>query len=297
MGLSNTIKAGLTGGAIAEAYGSPFKGDVISVGDRWKVAAPTQLTLATCEAVLEDPNLSGETILKRFIYWFQRGRLTGLDPTTYRSLQIEVLGDKAGLNGEEKREPDNGAAIRVAPLAFLIDPTTPSGKATLREVVEVTHPGDEAYAGALAIVLAHRFIQNDLNSLWGNLIKHLPDTRVRSRLIQMGRQRRLSIREVAYKYGASSKVSESVPLAIYAAHQVRETGFRPMIKALVAAGGDTNANCSMAAQIACLVTGNKVFPKEWVDSFKEIHSYPQYEKTLHSFSQLVQKRQGIQTLF
>lgn len=297
MGLSLTIKTSLLGGAVAEAYGSPFKGDVISSSDRWKIAAPTQMTLATCEAILKDREISTENILERLVYWFQRGRLTGLDATTYKSLQVQVFGEKAGLNGADIRQPDNGAALRVAPLAFLLDPTQPSGKQKIREVVELTHDSDEAYAGALAIVLAVRFIQNDLNSLWGNLLKHLPDTRVRSRLVQMGRERNLSIRQVAYKYGASEKVSESVPLSIYAAFQVRDVGFQPMIKSLVAAGGDANANCSLAAQIAGTITGSESIPAAWLTNFKEIHTYNQFEEITGNFSHFVMEKRGIQTLF
>ena len=297
MGLVHTIKASLLGGAVAEAYGSPFKGDVISTSDRWKIAAPTQMTLATCEALLENREISTSTILNRLCHWFQRGRLTGLDATTYRSLQIEVLGEKAGLNGATIREPDNGAALRVAPLAFLLDPTLPEGKQKVREVVELTHCSEEAYAGALAVVLALRFIQNDMQSLWGNLLKHLPDTQVRSRLVQMGREGNLTIRQIAYKYGASEKVSESVPLSIYAALQVRDIGFRPMIKSLVAAGGDANANCSLAAQIASVVTGTEAIPDDWMKNFKEIHFFNQFDEISGNFSHFVMEKRGIQTLF
>ena len=76
-----------------------------------------------------------------------------------------------------------------------------------------------------------------------------------------------------------------------------DTGFRPMIKSLVAVGGDANANCSLAAQIASVVTGPEEFPEEWLKNFRDVFMYDKFEEITSNFSYFVREKRGIQTLF
>lgn len=50
----------------------------------------------------------------------------------------------------------NGAAMRIAPLAFHVDPALAQDRQVIRDVCRITHHNDEAYVGALAIVGAVR---------------------------------------------------------------------------------------------------------------------------------------------
>jgi ADP-ribosylglycohydrolase len=67
----------------------------------------------------------------------------------------------AGRLGE--RAAGNGAAMRIAPLAFVTDPVNDDGRRFIRDVSQVTHRHDEAYAGALATVFAIRSSRQGLS--------------------------------------------------------------------------------------------------------------------------------------
>jgi len=60
-----------------------------------------------------------------------------------------------------------GQAFRVPslyePLAFLLEPARPVDRTVIRDVCRITHQNDEAYAGALAVVVAIRSV---LSGTW-----------------------------------------------------------------------------------------------------------------------------------
>ena len=85
----------------------------------------------------------------------------------------------------QKREygAGNGSAMRIAPLGFESNIT----RKVIKDVCNITHQNDEAYIGALSVVIA---IQSILNETWTGkenllqiIIDKIPDTRVRDRLI------------------------------------------------------------------------------------------------------------------
>ena len=45
----------------------------------------------------------------------------------------------------------DGAAMRLAPLAFVLDSDRDDDRRTIRDVCRITHRNDEAYVGGLAI--------------------------------------------------------------------------------------------------------------------------------------------------
>src|SRR5581483_167421 len=109
--------------------------------------------------------------------------------------------------------------------------------------------------GALAIVLAVRAAQSDLQCfddlLTAEIASQLPETSIRERLLgYAGLPPTVSLLEAAKQFGSSGYVVESVPLAIFAAQRVRQLGFAGMLKQIVAIGGDTDTNASLACQIA-----------------------------------------------
>ncbi len=76
--------------------------------------------------------------------------------------------------------------MRIAPLAFLLNPSDSAGRTQIRDVCRITHHNDEAYAGALAVVLA---IRSALSGFWSRersflsaAIDSLPDSAVRDRI-------------------------------------------------------------------------------------------------------------------
>jgi len=141
--------------------------------------------------------------------------------------------------------------MRIAPLAFLLDPGSAADRVIVRDVSRITHHSDEAYAGALAVMTAVRlsavtgFVPEDLLS---RVSCELPDTRVRDRLLEL-----LAVDQapevVATRFGTSGYVVEAVPLALLVAVQSRASSLAAVIGRAVALGGDTDTIASIAGQI------------------------------------------------
>ena len=77
----------IIGGAIGDGWGRPYEGSVprgpAAAPDELVVTDDTQLTLATCEAVVECGRVDPERIAGRFVAWFRAGRLHGLGASTF----------------------------------------------------------------------------------------------------------------------------------------------------------------------------------------------------------------------
>ena len=146
----------IVGGALGDGWGRPFEGTVprgaIRVPDELVVTDDTQLTLATCEAVIDGGIIDPAKIAERFLVWFRAGRLRGLGASTFKALRDLDAGAHWALSGAKgERSAGNGAAMRIAPLAFLLDLTNDDERRTLRDVCRITHHHDEAYVGGLAV--------------------------------------------------------------------------------------------------------------------------------------------------
>jgi ADP-ribosyl-[dinitrogen reductase] hydrolase len=113
------------------------------------------LTLATCEALAEYGTADPGHIAASFLRWFRARRLTGLGASTLKALRDLEAGAHWALAGRKgERAAGNGAAIRIAPLAFCVDPLADGSRRLIRDVCRITHHSDEAYVGAFAVVLA-----------------------------------------------------------------------------------------------------------------------------------------------
>jgi len=80
----------IIGGAIGDGWGRPCEGSVprgpAAAPDELVVTDDTQLTLATCEAVVECGRVDPERIAGRFVAWFRAGRLHGLGASTLKAI-------------------------------------------------------------------------------------------------------------------------------------------------------------------------------------------------------------------
>jgi ADP-ribosylglycohydrolase len=152
--------------------------------------------------------------------------------------------------------------MRIAPLAFCVDPLAEESRRLIRDVCRITHHSDEAYVGAFAVVLAVRAARDGGQPLeW--VASHLPDTSVRDRLLRYAAlPPPESLAEAARRFGASGYVVESVPLALFAARRVAGLGFAGMLEQVIAAGGDTDTNASLAGQVAGTALGFGRLPPE-----------------------------------
>lgn len=232
----------------------------------WRLTDDTQLTLATCEAIVHSGGPDPAAIADRFREWYRLRRLTGLGASTLkalRDLDAGVHWARAGSRGE--RAAGNGAAMRIAPLALCLDVRRDDARAMIREVCRITHHHDEAYAGALAVALAVSSARSGAIDLHA-ILSRLPDSLVRDRLDVYSREPAdARLPDLAVRHGASGFVAESVPLAIFAAARFSELGLEAMLDQILRAGGDSDSNASIACQIAGAKLGYRRLPKPLVD--------------------------------
>jgi ADP-ribosyl-[dinitrogen reductase] hydrolase len=258
------------GGAIGDAMGVPYEGSVppVAIDDLavWRLSDDTQLTLATCEAIAKAGRVDPEAIAAGMAAWFAEGRVTGVGATTCGALRALTQGGHwalAGMRGE--RAAGNGAAMRIAPLAFFLDPADRADRQVIRDVCRITHHNDEAYVGALAVMAAVRAAWvgtwSGQPDLIARIVNLLPDSRVRDRLSEIMRiDSATGLLTLVRRFGNTGYAVESVPLALYGAQRVRATGFQGMLEEVVSAGGDTDSIASMAGQVAGTLLGCKALP-------------------------------------
>ena len=271
MNQQDRILGCILGGAIGDAFGGAYENLMPPIdfaqARAWHLSDDTQLTLATCEAIIEaSGSIEPALIAARFAAWYRAGRVTGMGASTLKALTELVAGGHWALVGRKgERAAGNGAAMRIAPLAFFLDPQNLRDKQLIRDVSRITHHHEEAYAGALAVVAA---VHAALDGAWtgapnllAQVIDVLPDTSVRDRLVAMTKLA-LPITEIAARFGSSGYVVESVPLAIYGAQEVAMLGFAQMLHELISAGGDTDTIASMAGHIAGALLGQQGLPSD-----------------------------------
>jgi ADP-ribosylglycohydrolase len=271
IGLRDALHGCLLGGAIGDALGFAHEGS--GPGEKrlalGAISDDTELTLATCDAIARAKGkVDPERIGARFGELFLEDRVRGLGSATLRALRDLSLGGHWALVGRRGEfAAGNGAATRIAPLAFALDPRSPIGRRTIRDVSRITHHSDEAYAGALAICLAiHDAAGRERRApRLESIAAELPDTLVRERIEAIARSRdELDIGAMAVRFGNTGYVVESVPLALFAAARGAALGFDAMMREIVFAGGDTDSIASMAGQCLGALRGANGLSSEWL---------------------------------
>jgi ADP-ribosyl-[dinitrogen reductase] hydrolase len=276
----NQILGCIVGGAIGDAMGGPYEGQIgpvsVDFSRPWALSDDTQLTLATCEAISFSGAISPEAIAQRFVDWFVARRVTGMGASTLKALTHLAAGGHWALSGRSgEMAAGNGAAMRIAPLAFCLDPEIEEDRRLIRRVCEITHKNDEASIGALAMVMAIRSAacaQAGMNEyLLTEIASKLPDTRLRDRLIEISAcGRRTRALELAERFGSSGYVVHSVPLAVFCARRAAEVPFSELLIEVISAGGDTDTIASMTGQIAGTRLGLANLPREFVERVPDL---------------------------
>ena len=269
----------ILGGAIGDANGLPFEGKSAATHAELngrKVSDDTQLTLATCEAIVENRGIvDPSAIASHFASWHRAGRVDGMGASTSKALSELVAGGHWALVGRKgEYAAGNGAAMRIAPLAFCLDPYQPEGRKTIRDVSRITHHNEEAFVGALSVTIA---VRAAWDGSWNGgplllplIINSIPDSKIRDRLLEideMGIGR--SIAEIADSFGRSAYVVESVPLSLYAAQKISMLGFESLMYELIGVGGDTDTIASITGQIAGTFLGAEQLPHQLIAQLHE----------------------------
>jgi len=271
------LKACLTGRAIGDALGIPYEDQNFTTDIRfdhaWLFSDDTQLTLATCEAIMKSHTIEPEMIAKNMLSWYNSGKLSGLGSSTLKALRELQVGGHWALTGRQgEYAAGNGAAMRIAPLAFKQN----TNRFAIKDVTAITHKNDEAYAGALAlytaIVICLKNEWQDKTNLLQMVAEQLPDTAVRDQILQLNRQSERSIAEIAIPFPPTGHVVKSVPFVLFATSKVKHIGFKEVIRQIIAAGGDTDTNCSMAGQVMGAYGGMELIPSEWKYRFSSFRT-------------------------
>lgn len=291
-----TIADRFEGCIIGDAYGSAYENNVQNNNDDiyypfgkppqptplWQITDDTQLTLATCEVLIESKDLTPEKFAAKYLSYYNQRKITGLGSATLkamRELQLGAHWNTVGRKGEYAA--GNGAAMRIAPLAF----NTNIDRTFIKNVCNITHHNDEAYVGALAIIISIRAIingeWNGNNNIIPLIIDKIPDTRVRDRFIKINSLNDDWDRIVAL--GNDGYVVNSIPLAITFANQIKSMGINAMYEQLIKIGGDTDTNCAIAGQIAGTLLGVHKIPNTLKNKLKELREYPWIQTTIEQY--------------
>lgn len=151
--------------------------------------------------------------------------------------------------------------MRIAPLAFVLDPLAVENRVVYRDVCRITHHHDEAYLGALAVAIVLNLPEEILLPGWDRVIEQLPDSQIRDRLVEMrDAPPGMTLAEAAGRFGASGFVVETVPLAMLAAARMVSHSMESVIAELVRIGGDIDTIASIAGQIAGVRLGLSGLP-------------------------------------
>jgi ADP-ribosylglycohydrolase len=283
----------LLAGALGDAWGGPYEGGT-AVGAAPFPAAPrisddTWLTLATCEAIVRVGGVvAPEEIARSFASWFAAGRLAGVGSATLKALRDLSVGAHWALSGASGEfAAGSGAAMRVAPLAFLLDPATDRARRVIRDVARITHRNDEAYAGALAVVAAIRArIRAASRDPLEEAAAITPDSAVRDRLLEI-QPLCEPASVVATRYGNSGHVVDAVPLALYVA-RASTSSLDALLAEAAGLGGDTDTIAAIAGQVAGAALDPSDLPWSRLRSIAEI---AHIQEGIDAFAKLLPLRQ------
>ncbi len=267
---------------VAYPFGKPF----VNKKD-WNITDDTQLSLVTCEAYINNLQLTPEIVAHSLRKFYKTRKLRGAGAATIKALQeLEVGGHWSQVGRRGEYAAGNGAAMRIAPVAFV----KKCNRNLLKEICSITHHNDEAYVGGLIIYIAIKVIISGGWEKEENLIQiiinKIPDTRIRDRLIQINEIKNPSI-SIVGKLGSDGYVVNSVPLAIYAATQIKHISVTTIFNELIDLGGDTDTNCSIAGQIIGAYIGINRVPDEYLNEIKKIPEYNWIEMTIQKFSAII----------
>jgi len=278
--LSDRVRGCIVGGVVGDAMGGPFEGQRGPIQfrepDNWSISDDSQLTLATCEAITQAKSVSPEHIADHFLQWYRERRITGAGASTLKALRDLDAGQHWALAGAKgEMAAGNGAAMRIAPLAFCLDPEDDEDRRLIRDVCRITHHNEEAYVGALAVVTAVRslaFGHSAPSDVLEAVMFNLPDSRVRDRIRKLSSLQDATIADVAAQFGSSGYVVESVPLSLFAARSIERYQFDEILRMVIEAGGDTDTNASMTGQIIGTWIGASQIPERLIQSLPNVNN-------------------------
>jgi hypothetical protein len=103
MNLKDRILGCILGGALGDAWSGPWEGRVgpvqFQIPVRPKLSDDTELTLATCESMIETGTIEPENVATHFVRWFKGGRIHGIGSSTLKAMRDLSAGTHWALSG------------------------------------------------------------------------------------------------------------------------------------------------------------------------------------------------------
>lgn len=265
----------IIGGAIGDAVGAPHENTTATMHPvptvQYTTTDDTALVLATCSSITATRTISPANIASTFLEWFRKRRIIRPGSATLqalRSLDVGAHWALAGKTGEYAA--GNGAAMRVAPLAFFLVPSNPQHRTLLRDVVRITHNNDEAYAAALALLIAVRQAWHARAVHLPDIIAILPDSHTRDALHNACAIQQYPLPDILQRVGTSGFAAESVPAALCAAQYALREGMENALQHIICAGGDTDTIASMMGNIVGAAIGYDNLPLSFLPRIPDI---------------------------
>lgn len=263
------LEAVLLAGAAGDGFGGPFEGKPADPSRELpaltalRFSDDTQLTLATCRGLAQggvDPAVLADAYVEAF-----RGGLTGVGSSTLKALRDLAAGQHwalAGATGEFAA--GNGAAMRIAPLAFFGDVSDATFVRAIGDIARITHRNDEAISAAIAVVCALQWAgsrQQPRREVLASLVATLPDTALSDALAALAALPELAAASDAAKIvGTSGRASEAVALAIFLG--AGADSIEGVLREAIRCGGDTDTIAALAAQIRA--AAGEELPAAWL---------------------------------
>ncbi len=282
--INKKLNTCILGGAIGDAFGSSYENQKVDCNNltiensKWELTDDTQLTIATYESIINSLEINPNFISINFVRWFNEKKINRTGASTLKALQELQFGGHWSLTGRRGEfAAGNGAAMRIAPLAFFVNTNDFYHKQILRDVCDITHNNDEAYSSCLAIILAIQYFLKtrkiEKKKYFNYIISNLSDSITKDNLIKLSSELTLDIKAVAKKYGNSAYAPQSIPFAIFCASKYNNENMSSIFKEIICSGGDTDTNCSLAGQIIGSSINLNSFPKELIEKLKTVPNF------------------------
>lgn len=286
---STSLFASLTGLAVGDAFGQQYMWHVEDIDIRredvpiWCWTDDTEMALSIVSVLMEQGVVDQSVLATRFAENFDSTRGYGSAMLFELLPKLQKGADwrhAASALFEGRGSYGNGAAMRVAPLGafFLHDMQQVAAQATLS--AEVTHSHVEGIAGAVAVAVATAIAAQQKNrktvtgarTFLNEVIPHLPESEVRSRLEMAYHKFGPSAQRNALiqRLGNGSRVTalDTVPFCLWMAGK-HLYDYPEALYDTVAALGDMDTNCAIVGGIVAANVGCDGIPIEWRKSTEE----------------------------
>ena len=97
--MRDNVMGCIVGGAVGDFLGAPYEGTTgplqSEIPKSSHITDDTQLTLATCESIIDSAGVDPKRISRSFLYWFSERRITGIGSSTLKALR-DLLSERIG---------------------------------------------------------------------------------------------------------------------------------------------------------------------------------------------------------